>query len=149
MANGSNESLGELASRLREAIVLRDAGYYLTENLLFIAVPQWEGWTRIESADEETVDHFARWEVFFAAEEYWWVFLRITWPSIAQMVLGFLYPSDHALLEKILLHRRLALIDLPLLEGQLNPLSCGMIIQDIPRDPLGAIGIEPGPVAVH
>jgi len=150
MLKEDNESLSELASRLREAKVLKDTGYYLTENLLFIPVPQWEGWKRIESADEGTVDHFARWEVFFPpGEDYWWVFLRMTWPSIAQIVLGFLYPTEHGLLEKVLLHRRLALVDLPLLEGQLNPLSRGIIIHDIPVDLLRVIGIENGPVAVH
>jgi hypothetical protein len=150
MVNGSNESLGELASRLREAIVLKETGYYLAENLLFIPVPQWEGWKQIESANEGTVDHFARWEVFFPpGEKRWWVFLRITWPSIAQIVLGFLYPNEQSLLEKIFLHRHLALVDLPLLAGQLNPLSRGIIIHDIPTDLLRAIGIEPGPITVH
>ena len=150
MVNGSNESLGELASRLREAIVLKDTGYYLVETLLFIPLPQWEGWKRTESADEETVDHFARWEVFFPpGEERWWVFLRVTWPSIAQIVLGFLYPNEQSLLEKILLSRCLALVDLPLIDGQLNPLSRGIIIHDIPTELLSAIGIEPGPITVH
>ncbi len=149
MVNGANEPSGDLASRLGEAMFLKDSGYYLTENLLFIPVPQWEGWKRIELADEGTIDHFARWEVFFPSEEYWWVFLRITWASIGQIVLGFLYPPEQGLLEKILLHRRLALVDLPLLEGQLNPLSRGIVIDDIPGYLLRVIGIDHGQIAVH
>ena len=149
MLKEGNESLGDLASRLQEALVLKDTGYYLAENLLFIPVPQWEGWKQIESADEGTIDHFARWEVFFSSEENWWVFLRITWPSMPQIVLGFLYQPEHGILQKILLHRRLALVDLPLVEGQLNPLSRGIIIDDIPGDLLRVIGIENGAVAVH
>ncbi len=149
MVKSGNESSGELASRLPEAMVLKDTGYYLAESLLFIPLPQWEGWKKIEAAGKGTVDHFARWEIFFPTEEYWWVFLRITWASTAQIVLGFLYPAEHGLLEKIVLHRRLALVDLPLLEGQLNPLSRGVLIHDIPTDLLRIIGIGDSQITVH
>jgi hypothetical protein len=69
-----------------------------------------------------------------------WIFLRITWPSVTQILLGFVYPDDRKLLEEIVLHRRLALLDQPLSEGQLNPLSSGIIIHDIPTDVLEAFG---------
>jgi hypothetical protein len=142
MVNGGNESFGELASRLREAVVLKNTGYFLTESLLFISIPDWQGWKKFESASEETVDHVARWEVFFPpGNESWWVFLRITWPSITDILLGFVYPDDDRILEQIVLHRRLALIDLPLMGGQPHPLSKGVMVDDIPIDLLEGIAI--------
>jgi len=145
MVENSNDSLGELASRLKDAMFLKDAGYYFIEDSLFIPVPQWEGWKQIESANEGTMDHFARWEIFFPpGEERWWVFLRITWPSITQILLGFVYPDDDKILEEIALHRRLALLDLPLMGGQPHPSSKGVMVHDIPTDVLRVIGIGPG-----
>jgi len=145
MVNGGNESFGELASRLREAVVLKDTGYFLTESLLFICIPGWQGWKKFEPASEETVDHFARWEIFFPPGiESWWIFLRITWPSMTDILLGFVYPADDRILEQIVLHRCLALIDLPLMGGQPNPLSKGIMVDDIPADTLRVIGIGPG-----
>lgn len=148
MGQKGNELLEEFAALFNEAILVANAGYCFTENLLFIPAPQWKGWKNI--FDEGIVGHFARWEIFFPrGEEFWWVFLRITWPSVTQIVLGFTYPAENMLLEKILSQRRLVLIDLPLHGGQLNPLSRGIIVDDIPEDLPRMIGIEDGPVAIH
>ena len=131
-----------LASRLQEAVVLKNTGFFLTEGLLFISVPEWEGWKYINHEKCEFVDHFARWESFFHPREgRFWIFLRITWPSVPQIILGFVYPDDLRLLEEIARHRRLGLLDLPVLEGQPHPLSKGIIVHDIPTDLLRAFGI--------
>lgn len=92
------------------------------EDLLFIPVPGWEGWELILPEKGESMDHLARWEFYFyPKEERGWVFLRITWPSISEIVLGFIYPDDRRILEEIAVHRRLALTDQPLIEGQPHP----------------------------
>lgn len=131
-----------LASRLQEAVTLKDTGFFLTEGLLFICVPEWEGWKYISHEKCESVDHFARWEVFFCPKgERFWIFLRITWPSLTQILLSFIYPDDRKLLEEIILHRRLGLLDRPLLNGQLNLLSSGIIMDDIPTAVLETLGI--------
>jgi hypothetical protein len=138
-----NKSDDGLASRLQEAMTLKNTGFFLTEDLLFISVPEWEGWKYINHEKYESVDHFARWEVFFYPRgERFWIFLRITWPSLTQILLGFIYPDDRKLLKEIILHRRLALLDRPLTEGLLHPLSSGIIIHDIPVDVLMALGID-------
>jgi hypothetical protein len=141
-----NESLDKsddgLASRLQEAVVLKNAGFFLTEGLLFISVPEWEGWKYISHEKYESLDHFARWEFFFYPKsEPLWIFLRITWPSVSQILLGFIYPDDRRLLEEIILHRRLALLDHPLIEGLPHPLSSGILIDDIPVDVPMVFGI--------
>jgi len=141
-----NESLDKsddgLASRLQEAVVLKNAGFFLTEGLLFISVPEWEGWKYISHEKYESLDHFARWEVFFYPRgERFWIFLRITWPSLTQILLSFIYPDDRKLLEEIILHRRLALLDRPLTEGLPHPLSSGILIDDIPVDVPMVFGI--------
>jgi hypothetical protein len=129
-------------SRVQEAAVLKNIGFFLTEGLLFISVPEWEGWQYIRHEKYESLDHFARWEVFFYPRgERLWIFLRITWPSLTQILLSFTYPDDRKLLEEIILHRRLALLDQPLLNGQLNPLSRGIIVDDIPTDVLEVFNI--------
>jgi len=130
-----DKSDGGLASRLQEAVALKNTGFFLTEGLLFISVPEWEGWKYINYEKYESVDHFARWEVFFYPRgERFWIFLRITWPSVTQILLSFIYPDDRKLLEEIILHRRLALLDHPLLEGRPHPLSSGILVDDIPTD---------------
>ena len=131
-----------LASRLQDAMVAKNTGFFIVEGLLFISVPEWEGWKYINHEKYESVDHFARWEVFFYPRgERFWIFLRISWPSVAQILLGFIYPDDRKLLEEIVLHRHLALLDQPLLNGQLNPLSRGIIVDDIPTDVLEVFNI--------
>ncbi len=131
-----------LTSRLEEAAVLKYTEFFLTEGLLFICVPEWEGWEYISHEKYESVDHFARWEVFFSLKgKRLYVFLRIAWPSLTQIRLRFIYPDDRRLLEEIVLHRRFALIDRPLLNGQPNPLSSGIIVDDIPTDVLEVVGI--------
>jgi hypothetical protein len=147
-----DKSDGGLASRLQEAVALKNTGFFLTEGLLFISVPEWEGWQYISHEKYESLDHFARWEVFFyPRSERFWIFLRITWPSFTQIVLSFVYPDDRKLLEEIFLHRRLALLDQPLLNGQLNPLSSGIIVDDIPTDVLKvfSIGFDHGKNTIH
>lgn len=147
-----DKSDDDLPSRLQEATVLKNIGYFLAEGLLFITVPEWEGWKYFRSETSESLDHFARWEVFFyPRSERFWIFLRITWPSFTQILLSFLYPDDRKLLEEITLHRRLALLDQPLLNGQLNPLSSGVIVDDIPTDVLEVfdIGIDHGKNTIH
>ena len=122
-----------LASRLQEAVVLKNTGFFIAEGLPFISVPEWEGWKHINHEKYESVDHFARWEVFFYPRgERFWIFLRITWPSFTQILLSFTYPDDPKLLEEIDLHRRLALLDHPLIEGRPHPLSSGILVEDIP-----------------
>jgi len=132
-----------LASRLQEAVALKNIGYFLAEGLLFIPVPEWEGWKYLRSETSESLDHFARWEVFFyPRDERFWIFLRITWPSITQILLGFIYPDDRKLLEEVALQKDLALLDQPLLNnGEPNPLSNGVIVHDIPIDVLEVFGI--------
>lgn len=134
----------ELASRLQSALILKKTGVFLAKGLLFISVPKWAGWKHMESEMEKTVDHFARWEFFFLPDEGLWVFLRITWVSIPQILLAFFYPDDYELLEEIALHRRLALLDLPLLEGQPDPLSKGVLVHNIPVDLLRVLDIGSG-----
>jgi len=68
--------------------------------------------------------------------------LRITWPSISEIVLGFIYPDDCRILEEIALHRCLALTDQPLIEGQPHPFSKGVVVNDIPVDLLKVFGID-------
>ncbi len=152
MSKEVSESHGGLTSRLQEAAALRNIGYFLAEGLLFISVLEWEGWKYFRSETSSSLDHFARWEVFFYPRvERFWIFLRITWPSFTQIVLSFVYPDDRKLLEEIILHRRLALLDQPLLNGQLNPLSSGIIVDDIPTDVLKvfSIGFDHGKNTIH
>jgi len=146
MLRQSNESPNKsddgLTSRLQEAVALRNTGFFLTEGLLFISVPEWEGWQYISHEKYESLDHFARWQVFFYPRaERFWIFLRITWPSVTEIVLGFVYPDEGKLLEEIVLHRRLALLDHPLLEGRPHPLSSGILVEDIPTDLPEVFGI--------
>jgi hypothetical protein len=111
--------------------------------MLFIPVPEWEGWKHIKPVMHESIDHFARWEFFFRLmDERLWIFLRITWPSLTQILLGFVYPDDRKLLEEIAFYHRLALGDLPLLEGKPHPLSKGIIVHNIPVDLLKAFWVE-------
>ncbi len=142
MLKECNESQKELDSRLREAVVLKEVGFFLAEDLLLVPVPEWEGWEQIGPHICESIDHFARWEFFFyPRDESFWIFLRITWPSVTQILLGFVYPEDRKLLEEIAFYRRLALVDLPLLEGRPHLLSKGIIVNNIPTDLLGVLGI--------
>jgi hypothetical protein len=152
MLNGVRKPKSDLASRLHEAVVLKNAGFSIVEGLLFIPVPGWEGWKCISPEKYESVDHFARWELFFYPRgERFWIFLRITWPSLTQILLSFIYPDDRKLLEEIVSHRRLALLDRPLLNGHLNPLSSGIIVDDIPTDVMAVfgIGVDHGKITIH
>jgi hypothetical protein len=133
-------------------VALKNAGFFLTLGLLFIAVPEWEGWKYITHEKYESVDHFARWEVFFYPRgERFRIFLRITWPSVTQILLSFIYPDDRKLLEEIILHRRLALLDHPLTDGLPHPLSSGILIDDIPVDlpKVFGIGSENGEKSIN
>lgn len=124
-----------LVSRLRDAMVPKNTGFFMGEGLLFISVPEWEGWQYINHEKYESVDHFARWEVFFYPKgERFWIFLRITWASLTPILLGFVYPDDRKLLQEIVLHHHLALFDRPLIKGLPHPLSCGILIDGIPVD---------------
>ena len=130
------------ASRLQDAMVPKNTGFFLVEGLLFISVPEWEGWKYINHEKYESVDHFARWEVFFFPRgERFWIFLRISWPSLTQILLSFIYPEDRKLLEEIVSHRRLALLDHPLIESGPHPLSNGILVEDIPTDLPEVFGI--------
>lgn len=152
MLNETRKSDEDLLSRVQEAAVLRNIGYFLGEGLLFIAVPEWEGWKYLRSETSESTDHFARWEVFFyPRSERFLIFLRVTWPSFTQILLSFLYPDDRKLLEEIILHRRLVLLDQPLLNSQPNPLSSGVIVDDIPTDipEVFGIGFDHGKKTIH
>jgi hypothetical protein len=125
-----------------KAVLLKNSDFLLTEDLLFIPVPNWEGWELILPRKMESMDHLARWEFYlYPKEERGWVFLRITWPSVSEIVLGFIYPEDRRILEKIALHRQLALTDQPLIEGQPYPFSKGVVVNDIPVDLLKVFGI--------
>jgi len=142
MLNEVRKPDSDLTSRLHEAVVLKNAGFFIVEGLLFIPVPEWEGWKYINHEKYESVDHFARWEFFFYPKsEPLWIFLRITWPSVTQILLGFVYPDDRKLLEEIVLHRRLALLDRPLIEGRPHPLPSGILVDDIPTDLPEVFGI--------
>jgi hypothetical protein len=142
MLNEVRKPDSDLTSRLHEAVVLKNAGFFIVGGLLFIPVPEWEGWKYINHEKYESVDHFARWEFFFYPKsEPLWIFLRITWPSVTQILLGFVYPDDRKLLEEIVLHRRLALLDRPLIEGRPHPLPSGILVDDIPTDLPEVFGI--------
>ncbi len=151
-----NESWDKLddafASRLQDAVVPKNTGFYLTGELLYIPVPGWEGWKYISHEKYQSVDHVARWEVFFYPKgERFWIFLRITWPSLTQMLPSFIYPDDRKLLEEIVLHRRLALLDHPLTDDLPHPLSSGILIDDIPIDlpKVFGIGSENGEKSIN
>jgi len=142
MLNEVRKPDSDLTSRLHEAVVLKNTGFFIVGGLLFIPVPEWEGWKYINHEKYESVDHFARWEFFFYPKsEPLWIFLRITWPSVTQILLGFVYPDDRKLLEEIVLHRRLALLDRPLIEGRPHPLPSGILVDDIPTDLPEVFGI--------
>ena len=128
---------------MRKAVFLKDSGFFSTEDLLFIPVPDWEGWELIQPEKMESMDHCARWEFYvYPKNERGWIFLRITWPSVTEIVLGFIYPEDRRILEKIALHRRLALIDCPLVEGWEHAFSRGVVVNNIPVDLLKVFGID-------
>ncbi|MGQ9509463.1 MAG: hypothetical protein ACUVTN_08715 [Thermodesulfobacteriota bacterium] len=135
-ANESPDKCDEsLASRLRDAVFPKNTEFFIVEGLLFISIPEWEGWKYINHEKNESIDHFARWEVcFYQRSERFLIFLRITWPSVTQILLGFVYPDDRKLLEEIVSHRRLALLDHPLIESGPHPLSNGILVEDIPTD---------------
>lgn len=123
--------------------MLRNTGFLLTEDLLFIPVPGWEGWGLIQPEKRESMDHLARWEFYLhPREQRGWIFLWITWPSVSQIVLGFVYPDDRKILEMIASHRRLALIDHSLIGNLQHPLARVIIINDIPVDLLNVFGID-------
>jgi|GEM_PF-6569753 len=89
------------------------------------------------------MDHLARWEFYLhPREQRGWIFLWITWPSVSQIVLGFVYPDDRKILEMIASHRRLALIDHSLIGNLQHPLARVIIINDIPVDLLNVFGID-------
>jgi hypothetical protein len=133
-------SLSECISQ--EPVFIKHSGFFLTEGLLFIPIPEWEGWKRIDFEKGESIDHFSRWEFYFHSKNgQAWVFLRITWPSISQIVLGFIYPDDRVILEMIASYRRLALMDHSLIGNLPNPLARGIIIDDIPVDLLKVFDI--------
>ena len=129
--------------RSQKTVLVKNSDFLLTENLLFIPVPGWEGWESIQPEKRESMDHLARWEFYFyPKEERGWIFLRITWPSVSQIVLGFIYPDDRRIIERIALQRRLALTDQPLIEGQPHASSKGVVVNDIPVDLLKVFGID-------
>jgi hypothetical protein len=122
--------------------LFRNTGFLLKDDLLFIPVPGWEGWELIQPEKRESMDHMARWEFYFhPKEQRGWIFLRITWPSVSQIVLGFVYPDDRKLLEMIASHRRLALIDHSLIGNLHHPLARVFIINDIPVELLKVFDI--------
>jgi hypothetical protein len=117
----------------QEPVFIKHSGFFLAGGLLFIPVPEWEGWKCIDLRKGQPIDHFARWEFYFHPRNgHAWVFLRITWPSISQIVLGFIYADDRTLLEMIASYRRLALMDHSLIGNLPHPLARGIIIDDIP-----------------
>jgi hypothetical protein len=119
----------------QEPVLIKHSGFFLAEGLLFIPVPEWEGWKCIDLKRGQPIDHFARWEFYFHPKNgHAWVFLRITWPSVSHIVLGFVYPDDRRILEMIASCRRLALMDHALIRNLPNPLARGIIIDDIPVD---------------
>jgi len=127
----------------QEVVFIKHSGFFLAEGLLFIPVPSWEGWKLIKPRKMESIDHRARWEFYFyPKEERGWIFLRVTWPSVSEIVLGFIYPDDRRILEKIALHRRLALTDQRLIEGLPRPFCRGAVVNDIPVDFLKVFGID-------
>jgi len=95
-----------------EPVFIEHSGFFLAEGLLFIPVPEWEGWKCIDLKKGEPIDHFARWKFYFPPRnKHAWFFLPITWPSVSHVVLGFVYPDDRRILEMIASRRRLALVD--------------------------------------
>jgi len=119
----------------QEPMFIKHSGFFLTEDLLFIPVPEWEGWKCIDFEKGEPIDHFIRWEFYFHPRNgHGWIFLRVTWPSVSQIVLGFVYPDDRKILEMIASNRRLALMDHSLIGNLPHPLARGIIIDDIPVD---------------
>ena len=91
-----NDSMGIYNIPASTGCGFKERSFLLTKGLLFIPVPEWEGWKYFRSETSESLDHFARWEVFFYPRgEGFWIFLRITWPSVSQILLGFMYPPCH------------------------------------------------------
>jgi len=134
-----------LDDRLREAFLIRYSGFFLYDGVIFIPVPEWEGWRHVDLELREPSHHLARWEMFpHPGSECFWLFLRITWPSVPRILLGFLHPDDLRPLEAIASYRRLALMDRPLHDGAPHPFSSGIMVHDIPADVPGAFGIGPG-----
>jgi hypothetical protein len=139
MGKSSSETL---SSCMEEALFLKETGYFVNENMVFIPVPEWPGWKIFEEIAEETIDHIARWEIYFPwGNEHWFVFLRITWPSLPQILLGFISPDEDKILEMILYYHRLVLLDSPLVAGNPSPLCKGIIINDIPTGTLKMAGL--------
>lgn len=56
MLNEVRKLNSDLASRLHEAVVLKNAGFFIVEGLLFIPVPEWEGWKYINHEKYESVE---------------------------------------------------------------------------------------------
>jgi len=126
-----------------KAALFKDSDFLPTGDLLLIPVPEWEGWRLIQPEKRESMDHRTRWEFYFyPKEERGWIFLRITWSLVPEIVLGFIYPEDRRILEEIALKRRLALIDRPLVEGWPHAFSKGVVVNDIPIDLLKVFGID-------
>ena len=138
-----NESGKWGISLIRKTVFLKDSNFFSPEDLLFIPVPGWEGWKCIDFEKGEPVDHFVRWEFYFHPRNGdVWIFIRIAWPSVSKIVLGFVYPDDRKILEVIALYRCLALVDHSLIGNLPHPLARGIIINDIPVDFPKIFGID-------
>lgn len=124
-----------LNSRVRSAVRVAEAGFSCASGLLCVAVPDWQGWKELDFTREQTFGHLARWEIYFTSgTEEFTAILRVTWPSLTEILLKFIYPDDRGLVSVIARQGCIALLDRQLRNGQPDPRSRGMMLEQIPSD---------------
>lgn len=128
--------ISELDVCAEDVIRVANTQFFYTGDFLCISLPGWGGWKPIDFTQEHTFDHVAHWEIYFAsAAEQFIVLLRVTWQSLAELLLGFLCPDDSYLVSLIVRHGCIVLLDRKLCDGKPAPFSNGLILEQIPCDP--------------
>lgn len=130
-------------SCIRDAVRVAETGYCYTRGLLCVSVPDWQGWNQIDFTREQTFGHLARWEIYFVSgTKELTTILRLTWPSLTGLLLKFIYPDDRGIVSMITRGGRIALLDRPLRNGEPDPFSRGMMLEQIPSDPPEWLGLD-------
>jgi len=131
----SLRKLSELDACIKDPVSVAKTGAFYTGDFLCIPLPRWEGWKQFDCTREQTFGHVARWEIYFTTgDEQFTIILRVTWPALAEVVLEFLYPDDRLLVSLIVRHRYIALLDRKLRDGEPDPCSHGIMVEEIPCD---------------
>jgi hypothetical protein len=131
----SLRKLSELDACIKDPFSVAKTGAFYTGDLLCIPLPGWEGWRQTDYTRKRTFGHVARWEIYFTTgAEQFTIILRVTWPLLAEVLLEFLYPDDRLLVSLIVRHRCIALLDRELLDGEPDPRSYGIMVEEIPCD---------------